>query len=271
MPEGPEAHTVADQLSILEGKYILSIDNVGGERFGNYTTFEFPLKVTRVMAYGKKILIYTDTCVIVTFLAMTGRWSFTEGKYLKVIMEIAEGNQVDDVLYTRNDFNLYYLDKRIFGWIKTFFCQEDLFDQFSDQGPDLLSNPPSRSEYIEKVTSITNPRKQLYKFLLDQSIYSGIGNYLKSEIAYKAGLKLDRYMISLTLEEIKCLWAATLHTIRLSYKCGGLTISDYLPPDGTEGTYPREIYMLDSNKDGVVIKCKYGDDRSCYWSPARQK
>ena len=117
-----------------------------------------------------------------------------------------------------------------------------------DQGPDLLPYV-LKNERTPPVWFRTRVykhyRKQLYTFLYDQAICSGIGNYLRADIMYKAKFHPKRTMHSLSESDIDTLWQAIIDVIAAAIAGNGLTISAYHPPDNSTGTYKPLIYRKD--------------------------
>ena len=60
--------------------------------------------------------------------------------------------------------------------------------------------------------------------LLDQSFLAGVGNYLRSEILFNAGLDPHRRLKSLTSNEQALLAEAALSTTQLAYTQKGVTV-----------------------------------------------
>lgn len=265
MPEGPEVRAVADTLQILVNKMIN--DMVVGENAKIEGELITPCIITEVTAYGKKLVIRTgkDQFIVVSF-GMTGVFRFTEGKYSHVRFPICYKNRI---LFK----NLYFDDLRRFGNIKI----TDQLD-LSDLGPDLLHHALNemipkdewKNIFANHKPSLMN--KEMCQVLLDQSVVSGIGNYLKSEILYVAGILPDRKLDSLTEDEFEKLRVEAHRIIKESYSHGGLTIENFINPNGTMGNYPRLIYNRSHDPQGhKVIKVKSKDARGTFYCSQCQK
>ena len=76
--------------------------------------------------------------------------------------------------------------------------------------------------------------------LLDQSVLAGVGNIYADEALFLAGIRPTRRACRLSLAEWRSLAAAVRRVLRRSIATGGSSISDYVRPDGTDGTYQDE-------------------------------
>ena len=83
-------------------------------------------------------------------------------------------------------------------------------------------------------------RIPLKALLLDQSVVAGIGNIYADEALFLAGLRPTRGATRLTRPEADHLVTAVLAVLHRSIETGGSSISDYVQPDGSDGTYQDE-------------------------------
>lgn len=164
-------------------------------------------------------------------------------------------------------FYLYYNDGR-FGKVSYLATQQALNDFLKNVGPDLLDHPPSLEEYHRVLRNVVSPHMKVAVFLLDQSYFAGVGNYLRAEILYASMVRPDRIIKSLTDEEIARLHKYTLAIIDHSLQHGGLTISDYWDPEGAKGVYPCMVYKQPTDPYGrAVVRGKFGGSQNVYWVP----
>src|SRR5437870_112615 len=84
MPEGPEVHTITDQLiPLCVGKQILNINYNELSRYAkigvqNLNLISFPIVIEKVYAKGKKIFFQcANNISFVSFLGMEGKWSLS--------------------------------------------------------------------------------------------------------------------------------------------------------------------------------------------------
>ena len=110
------------------------------------------------------------------------------------------------------------------------------------------------------------------KGLMDQSLMSGIGNYLKSEILFASRISPHRNIEDITDKELKILYTQARKIIKESYVLGGLSVKDFLNIEGKEGESYKLIKVYCKTKiDGKKIKKeKTKDGRTTHWVPELQ-
>jgi len=287
MPEGPECRNMAVKLhSRLANNFLLKItptDQQATRQLVDMTEIInlLPLRVIGVSCKGKRIVFILSSvknnqvCFFTSFLSMEGRWLFQQAKYTRLIMTFS------------NDLLIYYDDMRRWGKITGYTDANKLQQVLDQMGPDVLAYSielynPEVKEFvvkdkltIERWSSILNHRlgqkKQLADFLMHQEYICGIGNYLKSEILYRAKLRPDRLVSSLTNTEREILWQVSLDTIYQSFLAGGLTLRSYLDPEGNRGTFKHLVYGLKIDSNGYrILTSKFKDGRTTFWVPEIQ-
>ena len=78
--------------------------------------------------------------------------------------------------------------------------------------------------------------------MLDQTVFAGLGNYLRSEILFDAKIHPDDRPFDLNKTSINQ-WAKSIKNIsHLAYKTGGFTVSKYLADRNKENGEPRRSY-----------------------------
>ncbi|MEB3360251.1 MAG: endonuclease VIII [Synechococcales bacterium] len=90
-------------------------------------------------------------------------------------------------------------------------------------GPDVLSKSVNAETVRHRLQSQQFHRRQLALLLLDQQFLSGLGNYLRSEILFKAGVHPKRRPVDCASEEIQALAEAAIALPQRSYETGGIT------------------------------------------------
>lgn len=282
MPEGPEVRTVTDKLRpILTDKIIMSAYK--GER-GKSVGFEnltFPTTITGVRTYGKKILIDIVTnnnlsYVIVVSLGMTGRLQYNPGHHTHIHFNISESEIKGSFRILRPAFTLYYDDYRYMGSVDI-IPTANMPMYLGNIGPDLLAAALDEKTWIPSTTwlAIFTQKKiqkwSICKALLDQNLVASIGNYIKVEVLYYAGILPQRIVSTITLQEWETLRVVAHKIILLSYSYGGFTIRDFISPDGQWGQYPAAVYGKKQDSYGnIVISGKTSDGRTSHWVPAIQ-
>lgn len=90
-------------------------------------------------------------------------------------------------------------------------------------GLDILSSGADQQQVAEWIAQPRFARRQLGHLLLDQSYLAGVGNYLRSEILFYAGIRPDRRMLDLNEQTLERLADAVLEMMWRSVRSGGST------------------------------------------------
>ncbi len=265
MPEGPEVKVVTDGLSSkMLGRTIINAQLLSGrytkKNPDGWENLKFPVKVTEIGCKGKFIFVsLEDDLHIFNTLGMTGGWSENKTKHSRVLFSLDGGGEI------------YFNDTRNFGTIKLVSQKSLLSSKLSSLGPDMLSEDVE-DEVFEK--RIRKSKKTIAATLMDQSIISGVGNYLKSECLYFSKINPYRNALDLSRKELETLNRVIKTVIRKSYETGGATIYTFSGFDGKKGDYSRRfaVYNQIKDPDGREIKRETTEDgRTTFWVPEIQK
>ena len=281
MPELPEVTRTAEELSkALSGKYILKVWAHQKYKYPEVQDIPHKTKILNVDSYGKRIIfnLYHSSVGhfrMISFLAMEGHWGW-DPQVSHLLVEITLGSIINSpngkFKIIKADFRkLCFDESRPFGFNKVCYTQSEYDAVFKSVGYDLLKDK-------DKITpewwlkQIRNPRlspdKQICQYLLEQTRFAGVGNYLKSEILYRARIHPARCLSQLTDEEVEDLRILTLRTVEESYLYGGLTISSFYTPDGKPGKFRKIVYDGEGKKDPhgyTIIRETFADNRSSFW------
>lgn len=286
MPEGPEVRIITEWLQkTCMGAYCLSIfvdinSKYAYKELKGYDSKLFPLYINNITCKGKNIffhLINEDNPSTVYYLNSTlgleGHWTLKR-KYNQNSGK-THSNLWLNLTYCLNKdecFQLYYDDSRHFGNLR--LLNENQYQQKIDKiGPDLLNENVSWDLYYQRMKTIMKRTRTLTvaKFIIKPDYFSGIGNYLKSEILYLARLNPNRNINTLTDEEIFRLYNNSISIIQQSYQLGGLTIKSFVNPlNETSGGYIPLVYDRKIDDYGYKIIKNGGSDRITYWVPQLQ-
>jgi len=273
MPEGPEVRRQTTKLqidctgaaiidmTILSGRYIRQdqADTSGLSFFQR----KCPHHILSVDCKGKFIYFELEdgTCLFST-LGMSGNWTNKPDKYSRIKFRL----HTDDLLY--------YNDQRNFGTFK-WTNAEALTKKLASLGPDPLQDTIYISEFKDRLLA---KDRTMAETLMDQSVFSGIGNYLKAEILWCARISPHRKTSELTDEEIKALYRIIPSIMIESYGVGqGSSLTTYRRiHEDLELLYPGErtlaVYRQLSDPLGNPIQSEETKDRrKTWWVPKVQK
>ncbi|MCU0755377.1 MAG: endonuclease VIII [Xanthomonadales bacterium] len=216
MPEGPEIQRAADRLrrAILDTPLL-------GVAFGvpALKVHEPVLAASRVTAIetrGKALLTHFACGLSVySHNQLYGVWRVTKPGVLpqttRSLRFAVHGQRRSILLYSASDIAV--LDAA--GIAAHPFLAK--------LGPDVL-DPCLTVEAVRlRLADPRFARRRLTSLLLDQSFFAGIGNYLRSEIAFVAGLDPRRRPADLDNAEVERLAAAILAVCRQAYTHRGVT------------------------------------------------
>ena len=287
MPEGPECARIADTLNYyLQNKYLMggtfypqvNLDGSDSKKFGTNLIpvmchLKHGSKVIRIYAQAKRVIfeleINNQRYYIASFLAMTGHWlryipksTIMELKFCDTNPKLTRLNIVTE--------RIYYEDIRKFGFFQIHLTAQSLEKVFKKIGPDLLHTEVTLQQYYQVIRTPKLFQLTIDAFLLEQEYFSGIGNYLKSEILYQCRIAPMRTLGSLTDTDIVNLLTNSSHLIRYAYQCNGLTIGDYIDPNGNKGVYKPLVYSQPQDPEGRPVHTTNSGERTTHWVPGYQ-
>lgn len=272
MPESPEVRIITEQLShALTSSTIKDVVVLGGRFLKNPPDYlenirqTFPTKITEIKCKGKFIWFGFDNgWYLFNTLGMTGSWSFEKQKHSALHIEMDEKN-------------IFFFDPRHFGTVKFAHGVEALNTKLNSLGLDLLDKAISNIDPKYSVRKQLQNRpngETLAESLMNQKIFAGVGNYIKSEALYRAGLSPWRNSNTLTNEEYFALSEALTKVMLESYKTGGNTIATYKDVSGKIGNYGSYLQVYGKTKDPLgncIKKQQTYDKRTSWWVPEIQK
>lgn len=269
MPEGPEVRRMSEGLSRrISGKMLTEANILGGKWLRipikgldtlNTLLQTNPQKIDWVKVKGK--FIYSkigEDLFMWNSLGMSGGWRDQRGKHAHFSFKFSEGSEV------------FFDDVRRFGNIE-FINFEKLLKKLEGVGPDMLNSDVPFDLFYSRIAK--NPNKNICKVLMDQKVISGVGNYIKSEALYRAGISPHHLVGEIPKQKLGdlCTWIKSI--CRKSYEQGGATLATYTDMDNNHGDFVFSFNVYRKEMDPLgnkVIHEVTADDRMTHWVPEIQ-
>lgn len=294
MPEGPEVRRSTDALAEKlvgqrlanafvgkHGRYTMTPPDGFKAFLGEMAGLGAPL-ITEVNCKGKfmwwkldfgfkqlELMPKHEPWYLWITYGMSGQWNDQESPYT------AFGVYYGDTLTSEGNFiqppGLYFNDIRHFGTLKFVNSTKTHTKKLASLGPDMLSKPPEWTEFMDR---LQKKNRTLAEALMDQSVVSGVGNYVKAEALYLAELSPHRTTHDLQIIDMMRLRNQIINVMRASYANNGATFNTYRNPDGTKGGAQRRFVVYGNKTDPIgnpVVKEETKDGRTTHWVPAIQK
>lgn len=215
MPEGPEIRRAADKIHrAIAGNR--AEDVFAFDHLQSYEESLIGCTVTGVTPYGKALITAFDNGLgIYSHNQLYGKWVICKpnampatNRQLRLAIHTA---QKWALLYSASDIEVLPLDA---------VAQHPYIAKL---GPDTLDPAVQPEEVQARVMSSTFRRRQFATLLLDQGFLGGIGNYLRSEILYVAGIHPGQRPMDCSVAQIEAFAQAALALPRQSYRHNGIT------------------------------------------------
>ena len=216
MPEGPEIRIAADRIArVLEGERIEDV-LLAPPGLRRHAPSLRGARVTRIDTRGKAMLTRFDNgLTLYSHNQLYGRW------YVRPRGELPNtGRSLRVALHTARHSALLYSASDIAVLDEDGLAAHPFLARL---GPDIL-DPELTARAVS--ARLREPRfrgRALASLYLDQGFIAGVGNYLRSEILYFAGLDPARRPRDLDTAERTRLARQTLAIARRSYRTRGIT------------------------------------------------
>ena len=216
MPEGPEIKRTTDRLAAaLAGRTVEEVFFA----FSHLKAFAAELagnEVVSVYPRGKAVLIeFTGGLTIYSHNQLYGRWEVVRrGEVFETRRQLRVGLHTADtscLLYSASDIEV--LDEA--GVKKHPFLRR--------LGVDVLADDTTLKVILARYRDEVFQGHQVGGLLLEQSFLAGLGNYLRSEILFLAGVDPHARLRELDGGQIRALARVTLKATVQAYKTDGIT------------------------------------------------
>lgn len=216
MPEGPEIRLAADRVAKAVLQQPLREVWFANEELQESAALLSKSQVKAVRTVGKAMLTeFSCDLTVYSHNQLYGRWYVVSGD-----KRPRTNRQLRWAMYTETGAALLYSASDISVWASE-RIQEHPF--VAKAGIDLLDTEPTVQELVTYFKTSSFGRRSLGGLLLDQSFVAGIGNYLRSEILFEAGLMPDRKLASLDEQELLNLARASCLMVKRAYQTKGIT------------------------------------------------
>lgn len=288
MPELPEVETIRRGLEEhIVGRMIVSVDVRLKKIFEGDVESIVGAKFKSIRRFGKVLVLDLSAAggsanlSIVIHVKMTGQLIYVSqvSRVARVPQELP--HKFTHVIFKLDQGLLFYNDMRQFGWIKVIQTSkvEDL-KFLKELGPEPLVGQSSSGRAtltLEKFSAIIRNKSVKIKILLmDQKKIGGVGNIYANDALFMAKIDPSRPAKSLTNDEIKNLFEAIEHVLKLAIKHGGSSENTYVNALGEKGKYQE--YSLVYGKlgkpcpiCGTLIKRIAIGGRGTFFCPHCQK
>lgn len=285
MPEGPEVKLSADLIRpLVVGKQVRRINLGSTSRYSGsppegWKAFHDSFieegdvniinecKVLDVQVKGKFMYwTFSNGWYMFSTFGMSGQWSPKIGKHMCLEVKLIDYSEPDS---EKSRSNIYFNDPRHFGTVKFTNSKKELDEKLQELGWDPLEMPLDKN--MRWLTfQLSKSKKSIAEVLMDQGVFSGVGNYIRAEALYLSKLSPWRKANKLSQDEIKTLGQAIVDVMKESYTHQGATIHTYKTAYGEEGKYSTLFKVYGQEKDPLgnkIIKQQTPDKRTIHWCP----
>lgn len=256
-------------IRILSGRY---------KTHGPFAHFDIlkrsmPLCITHVGSKGKFMYFQFDNGYSLGFtLGLTGGWFYETSKSKSIKHGLPKGERYREseesnsyierarkairIHFQFSKCSLYFSDLLSYGTITLFLTPAELQKKLDSLGVDIMDPRTTFSMFYEQVKKSTNLDKPIGNVLVNQRYIAGIGNYLRSDALWAAGISPFRTVKSLTRKQLEELFKQ-LRVLTWGYvnfkkavKLGLIEAGSKLPSDYGRDFY---VYMQDTDIHGRPV------------------
>lgn len=178
---------------------------------------------------------------------------------------------------TQQSRKIYYRDTRNFGTLIFCLSKTDLNNKLASLGPDLLDFENTTEEVFLAAMERSTQRRNVCKFLMDQTKIAGVGNYILAEGLYRSRLDPFAELSEITTGQRRRLFNELREVASTSYQAQGLTRPDgggYRTVDGSRGKFEFKLQcygqQLSPNKFPVTREVNGPHKRTIWYVEEEQ-
>lgn len=216
MPEGPEIRLAADAIAAaIVGRPTTGV-TFAFDHLKHYEPALTGEVVTAIDTYGKAIVTrFANDLNIYSHNQLYGRWM------IRASHDYPETNrQLRLAIHNAAHSALLYSASEIEVLPAGEIAEHPFIRRL---GPDVLRPEVSAAQVVAQFAADRFVRRRLHSLLLDQGFLAGLGNYLRSEILFVAGVHPDRRPVDCNPAQIEALAGAAIELTRRSYRTRGIT------------------------------------------------
>ena len=238
MPELPEVETVRKTLyNLILNSKIASIDVYYSKIIKDLSNQEFTDRLVNktildIKRYGKYLIFIMEDIALISHLRM-------EGKYF-IKDQSEEINKHEHIVFNfTNGSSLRYHDVRKFGTM-------DLrkLDNIYTTNPILKLGlePFDKNMTVSYLKGkLKNKKVAIKTCLLDQTIFTGLGNIYVDEVLFLCKLNPKKIASELTSKDYQNIITNSVSVLNKAIKLGGTTIRSYTSSLGVTGRFQNEL------------------------------
>ncbi len=219
-----------------------------------------PTRVIGAGCHGKFMYLLTSSGYnLWCTLGMSGRWTRSNEGYVRVRFIFSDGDVIN------------FEDMRNFGTLKFVYGKESMIKKLRSLGPDMLAEDISEEFFIQRLRQHNN--KNITKALMDQSIFAGVGNYIKSESLWLSEIDPMKDVKHLSDDKLQLLCVSIKSILRTSFESGGATFKSHKNFSDLPGDYSSKFLCYGRKQDAEgnkVERISTPDGRTTHWSPNKQ-
>jgi endonuclease-8 len=243
VPEGPEIHRIADWIRGAVADEVAQNVRFGKDALADHAETLSGRRLESIQPRGKSITFHLEGgWSVFTHTMLYGRWYVLErGGKPKGKKKVAFAFDTDEhtvMLTSTNRVDVHRAHEL------------ETHSFLSKLGPDVLhdaTTPATARRALEKHADVA-----LGESLLNQSMLAGIGNYLRAEILFLAGLHPDTTPSDLSHAALSELSELVVGVPRRAYEAEGFTTSDdYIAQGQADGRDRKELKRWIYKKDGA--------------------
>ena len=269
MPEAAEVRQLTTKLSSVVGEAIIGVDVLSGRYVRSPIAGLSKLhgfRITGVACKGKLLFFKLEhatsslmpTLYALSTLGMAGWWfhqapSLPTPKPARLRLALARGGELT---------YLYFVDPRNFGTFKL-VNTAGLNTKLAELGPDILEHSTIPELAIDRLQRYGRKRT-IAEVMLDQRVFCGVGNYLRADGMYEAGVDPRTPALELSRDALGSLWLATSSVAYAALHGRGIgnVTAFFVNP-----CYGRKV----DNHGNSIESYEDRNGRTIWWCPAKQQ